>query len=122
MKILPIVLLLSAAAILGILLGIQYLRRQRLPPVLIGLHLILGAGGLELLAVLLRGAPDGVVLSIGSAGRTAAGLLAAAMFTGLVAPLIGRGSRTTMNVALLAHVGVAVVGIGVLFAWVIGAA
>ena len=37
-------------------------------------------------------------------------LVMAAMFSGLVAPMVGRRSRLTMNVALMVHVSVAITG------------
>ena len=56
-KAIPALVLLSAAMCLGVIMGIQYLRRVRSKPVMIGVHLLLGAGGLEVLAMMLRGAP-----------------------------------------------------------------
>jgi len=119
MKALPVLLLLGGATALGVVLGIQYLRRIRSQPVLIGMHLLLGAGGMEVLAMLLRGAPDGTLWSGTGMVKIAAGLVALAMVTGLVAPMIGRGSRRTMNVALATHVSIAVAGIALLLAWLL---
>ena len=119
MKALPVIVLLGAAALLGIYLGYQYLRRTRSRPVLIGLHLLLGAGGLEVLAVVLRGAPDGTSVVAGRLGNAGAGLVALALFSGLLAPMIGRRSRETMNVALATHVGVALVGCALVLVWIL---
>lgn len=120
MKALPLLLLLGGAAVLGVILGVQYLRRVRSQPVVIGLHLLLGAGSMEVLAMLLRGAPDGTTWSGTGMVKIAAGLVAMAMVSGLVAPMIGRGSRRTMNVALATHVSIAVAGIALLLAWLAG--
>lgn len=113
----PAVLLLSGAAVLGILLGLEYLRRVRSKPTVIGLHLLLGAGGVEVIAMLLRGTPDGAVMPAGAIGHAAAGLLAFALCSGLVTPLIGRRSRATMNVALAAHVTASAAGLVLCLLW-----
>jgi len=118
-KAIPIVVLMGAAVALGVLLGVEYLRRVRSKPVIIGIHLLLGAGGLEVFAVLLRGTPDGEVMAPGLVGNAAAGLMFLAMFTGLIAPMVGRKSRRTMNVALATHASVASLGFLLLLAWVI---
>ena len=113
----PAVLLLSGAVVLGVLLGLEYLRRVRSKPTMIGLHLLLGAGGLEVIAMLLRGTPDGAVLPAGAIGQVAAGLLAFALCSGLVAPLVGRRSRATMNVALVTHVTASAAGFVLCLLW-----
>jgi hypothetical protein len=116
----PPLLLLTASVILGVMLGIQYLQRKRGPPTLIGFHLLLGAGGLEVLAMLLHGTPDRRIVPSGGIVTYAAGLLLAAMFTGLLVPLIGRRSRPTMNVALAIHVGVGAAGFVLFLVWMAG--
>lgn len=110
-------ILLSGAVVLGLVLGVDYLRRVRSRPVLIGLHLLLGAGGVELIAIVLRGTPDGKVMPAGWPGKFAALLLLMALFTGLLAPMVGRRSRNTMNLALATHVSLAAVGFTLLLAW-----
>ena len=116
----PPLLLLTAAVALGVILGVQYLQRKRSPPVLIGFHLLLGAGGLEVLAMLLHGTPDRRMVPSGGLVTIAAGLVFAAMVSGLLAPMIGRQSRRAMNIALVAHVGVALAGFVALVVWVAG--
>lgn len=118
MNALPAVLLLGAAVCLGIYLGVEYLRGIRSRPVMIGLHLLLGAGGLEVIAMLLKGTPDGTLVAAGTTGHAAALLLLLAMFTGLTAPMVGRGSRRVMNVALAMHASAAAAGFLLLLAWV----
>jgi len=110
MKAIPVLLLFAVTVCLGIWLGVEYLRRVRSRPVMIGLHLLLGAAGLEVMGMLLSGAPDGSALPSTSLMRVAALLLLVAMMSGLLAPMIGRRSRRTMNFALAAHVGVAATG------------
>jgi hypothetical protein len=115
--VIPVLILLSVAVVLGIVLGLQYLQRERSPPVLIGFHLLLGAGGLEMLAMLLHGTPDRRILPAGALLTAAAAMVMAAMFSGLIAPMVGRQSRRTMNVALLIHTLVGLTGFVLLLAW-----
>ncbi len=118
----PAVLLLSGAVFLGVLLGLDYLRRVRSRPTMIGLHLLLGAGAVEVVAMLLRGTPGGATIPRAAILQCAAGLLAFALCSGLVAPMIGRRSRLTMNVALLVHVTASASGVVLCLVWLIGAA
>jgi len=118
----PAVLLLSGAVALGVVLGLEYLRRARSKPTIIGLHLLLGAGGLEVIAMLLRGTPDGAVMPAGGIGHAAGGLLALALCSGLLVPLVGRRSRATMNVALVTHVSVSAAGFLLCLWWFVRAA
>jgi hypothetical protein len=114
----PLLLLLAGAVGLGVLLGVEYLRRVRSRPTVIGLHLLLGAGAVEVMAMLLRGTPDGTASPASAILKTAAGLLAFALCSGLVAPIVGRSSRATMNVALGVHVAGAVAGVLLFLLWV----
>jgi hypothetical protein len=113
---LPSFILLSAAVALGVVLGLQYLRGERSSPLVMGAHLLLGAGGLETIAMLLRGTPDGTVAEAGSLGRLAAMCLLGGMASGL---LIGRRSVQTMNVALITHIGVAAAGFLLFLGWML---
>jgi len=117
-KALPVVIFFGAAACLGVILGLQYLKGIRSKPVMIGMHLLLGAAGLEVMVMTLAGAPDGTVMWTGTLGRAAAGFLAAALFIGILSPMVGRRSRQTMNIALATHATVASVGVVLLLAWV----
>ncbi|MCK7475924.1 MAG: hypothetical protein MZV49_25970 [Rhodopseudomonas palustris] len=56
MTVLPVLGMLTASLLLGLYLVLAFLRRER-KPVLIGFHLLLGMGGLELLIMLMRGTP-----------------------------------------------------------------
>jgi hypothetical protein len=113
----PPILFLTAAAGSGLVLGWLYLRRKR-KPVLIGLHLLLGAGGLETMIILLRGPPNGDASPTGAFGSVASGLLALAMFSGLTAPLFGKQSRKTANILVATHAGVGIAGFVFFVAWV----
>jgi len=110
---------LTVAAGLGLYLGLLYLRRVR-RPVLIGIHLLLGAAGLEQVAVMLRGTPNGDVVPAGTLVSVAAGALAAAMFSGLTAPVIGSRSRRNGEAMLVVHVTVGLVGFILFLVWVAG--
>lgn len=111
--------LLGAAAALGLLLGSQFLRGRRNPPMLIGLHLLLGGAGLETLAMLLRGAPDGSPAPAGSLAVMSAGLLVLAMVCGLSAPVLARYSRLGANATVAMHASLAAGGIALLIGWLV---
>jgi hypothetical protein len=119
MQVMPAIVLLSASVALGLFLGLQYLRRVRSKATLIGVHLILGAAGLEGMAVLLRGTPDGTVIPAGALGNTAALLLALAMISGLATPIIGRRSRRALGPALATHASVAAGGFVLFLVWIL---
>jgi len=112
----PVLLLVGATAALGLLLGVRYVRREARKPMLVGLHLLLGIGALEVLAYSLWGAQDGA--GVPAQGAAAAIALAAAMFIGLLSPILGRRSRRTMSIALAAHASVATVGIALSVIWI----
>jgi hypothetical protein len=113
---LPALLFVTAATALGIYLGVLFLRRVR-RPVLIGVHLILGAAAVEMTAMLLRGTPGGEAVPAGAFGVAAACLLAVAMISGFAAPLFYRQSPRTANVVLATHAGVGVAGFLVFLVW-----
>ncbi|MDN3566313.1 hypothetical protein ACFQY5_25110 [Paeniroseomonas aquatica] len=108
--------LLAATVALGVILGILYLGRVR-KPLLIILHLLLGAAGIESLFVLLHWTPAGLVLPAGAAGPWAGGLLAAAMFLGLVARLWGRRAPAKAELLLATHAVAGVAGLLVFLSW-----
>jgi hypothetical protein len=117
MMALPAGVFLAAAAALGSFLGLLYLRGLRRKPVLIGTHLLLGAAGLEQMAIMLRGAPNGIVLEAGVLGNLAAGFVAAAMFSGLAAALLPARSRRVVDVTLATHASVGFAGLALFLAW-----
>lgn len=118
MRAIPVLVLFGATAVLGLVLGWEYLRRERSRPVMIGMHFLLGAAGLEVLVFLSHGTPDGVSIPQSTLGDAVLGLLALALFLGVLAPMVGRNSRPTMNVVLAAHATVAVAGVASLVVWV----
>lgn len=121
MSALPALVLLTGSVGLGLLLGLEYLRRVRSKPAVIGFHLLFGAASVEVMAMLLRGAPNQDAPLAGLLLKAAAGLLAFALLSGLVAPMIGRRSRGTMNAALLVHVSAAVAGCVLCLVWFVRA-
>lgn len=120
MNTLPPAILLTAAVSLGLYLGWLYLKRQR-RPALVALHLLLGAAGLQTTLMTLRGAPNGESLAAGTFGTAAACLLGAAMFSGLIAPMLCRGSRSTANKVVATHVSVGLLGFALFLAWILRA-
>jgi hypothetical protein len=118
MHVTPAIVLLSASVALGLFLGLKYLRRVRSKPALIAVHLMLGGAGLEGMAMLLRGTPDGTVTPSGLLGNTAALLLATAMLSGLATPMIAKRSpRKVGSIALATHVGFGASGFVLFLAW-----
>jgi hypothetical protein len=112
----PVLAILSAAVLLGLYLGLLYLRGER-KPVLIGAHFLLGAGGLEALVMLLHGTPDGAAPRTGSLGTTAALFFVISIISGVSAALLRR-SRVIANTVLAAHAGVGAIGFMLLLYWV----
>lgn len=117
MNSIPAALLLTAAVTLGLYLGWLYLRRQR-RPALIGLHLLLGAASLQVTMMMLRGMPNGEAAPATRFGIAAAGCLAAAMFSGLLTPLLFRGARKAANAAVAAHAGAGLAGFALFLCWI----
>jgi len=111
----PVTVLLTAAVALGCYLGWQYLKGQARKPGLTATHLLLGAGGLEQLAVGTQGFQAD---ASGSSGATAAVLIGLAMLTGFLTPLFGRESRRRANTLLITHVSVAAAGFLLFLGWV----
>jgi hypothetical protein len=119
MRTLPVTLILLAAATLGTILLLHYLKGRARRPGMLAAHLILGAAALEQMAMLLRGTPDGEGVALAGAGKLAAGLIAVAMGLGFATPLV-RHSRSTMNTMLTGHVTLAAAGCVLFLAWVTG--
>ena len=88
MPMFPFILLPLAAMALGLVLAVFHLRGIR-KPMLIGLHLLLGLGALEIMVVLLKGTPSSDGLPAGDFGNVSAGFLALAAFIGLLTPILG---------------------------------
>ncbi len=73
---------------------------------------MIGAIGLGLLLVALRGPPRGVAAGVGAFGTIAAALFAAAAVTGVVLLLLRR-----KPLVMAIHAGIAITGYVLLLAW-----
>ncbi len=113
----PVLILLAAAVGLGAVNLALRLRGAR-KSVLIGVHLLLGIGALEVLVFFLKDANGGDGLPAGPWGNVAAGLLGAAVFIGLISPILGKNSKPLSNLLLVAHVGCGLAGAVTAAAWV----
>lgn len=111
----PALAVLASTVLLGGWLGAQYLMGVRNNRVLVGVHFILGAIGLEVLVQLLRGAPGG--LGVAGNGGIAALLLAGAMLTGLLVPILAASRPPTIGATIALHATVATLGFGLLVVW-----
>ncbi len=117
MTTIPLTLILAGAVILGVILGIEYLRGVRRRPGMIAAHLILGFLAMEQMAMMLRGTPAGESAGSASYGKLTAFLFFIAVLAGLIAALL-RDRRTGSNIALAGHVTVATAGVLAYVAWV----
>jgi hypothetical protein len=102
----PVILVFAAAVALGIVMVVLRIRNKR-KTVLIGAHLLLGAGGLEQLVMF---------MSQTSLKPTAAALFALALICGLIAALIGGAAPRTAATVLVTHIALGVAGFVVLLA------
>jgi hypothetical protein len=117
-QMLPVVFLLSASMALGLWMGWQFLRRSGSNPIHVGFHLILGVAGLEIVVMLLRGAPDGSVAAAGSLGKSAALVLATAVISGLATSVLARRwSRQESAWVLAIHALLGSAGFVLFLAW-----
>jgi hypothetical protein len=116
-SILP-VLLLGLSVSLGLYLGYQFLQRRRNRPALIAFHILPGLAALEVIALLLRGTPDGTVVPDPAPGKAAALLLVIALIVGLLTPMVARDRpRVVATAALTAHALLATTAFVLLIAW-----
>ncbi len=116
MTVLPVLGMLTASLLLGLYLVLAFLRRER-KPVLIGFHLLLGMGGLELLIMLMRGTPAGAAENTGQLGIAAAALFGIAMFTGLTGAMIARRSAMSANIVVATHSSLGAAGFILFLLW-----
>lgn len=122
MKTLPLLLLMGASVALGLLMARRFWRREKNRPVHIALHLLLGIAGLEAMAMLKRGAPDGSVMAAGTWGDAALLALAISVITGFVLTVVGpQGARAPGVAALGAHAAAGAAGFGLFLAWLAAA-
>jgi hypothetical protein len=113
----PMTICMVATVVLGVVLGIFWLQRIR-KPVLIGVHVLLGLAGTEQMVLMLQGTPSGITLASSEVSTWALAALAAAMFTGFAAPVMGRVLRRAANATLMGHVFVGALGFILFLSWV----
>ncbi|WP_207790564.1 hypothetical protein [Polymorphobacter fuscus] len=116
----PALVVFGATVAIGLYMGLQYLRGVRNNRMLVGVHVLIGVAGLEVFALLLRGAPDGTHLAESRMGPASALLLAAALFTGFLVPLIAAPKPAATGPALAVHAVAGTIGFGALLLWVLG--
>ena len=110
--------LLTAAVCSGASVGALYLRGER-KSTLVGGHLLVGATGMELTVVMLRGAPDGEVVAATTIGVATTALLATAMASGFATPLLGKCSNRGAQSAVSGHVALGLAGYGSFLYWLL---
>ena len=116
----PALVVFGSTVGIGLYMGLKYLRGERNNRMLVGVHVLIGIAGLEVLALLLRGAPDGTRLATSQLGPASALLLAAALFTGFLVPLIAAPRPAATGPALAVHAVLGTVAFGALLLWVLG--
>jgi hypothetical protein len=116
----PAIVVFGSTVAIGLYMGLQYLKGVRNNRMLVGVHVLIGIAGLEVFALLLRGAPDGTHLAESRLGPASALLLAAALFTGFMVPLIAAPKPGATGAALAVHAAMGTVAFGALLLWVLG--
>jgi drug/metabolite transporter superfamily protein YnfA len=118
MNALPIVLVMTAGVAVGVYLGWLFLRRERSKPTVIGAHVILAVIGLEGVAMLIKGTPDGADPATGQLVRAAGLFLVLAVMTGFATPMISKKRPRKVGMAAIGvHAAVAATGYVLLVAW-----
>jgi hypothetical protein len=82
------------------------------------LHLLFGIGALAMVVFLLKDFNGGEGVSAGAYGNIAAGLLALAVFIGLVSPIVAKDSRALSNILLVAHIASGLSGVLTAAFWI----
>ncbi len=112
-----IIAMVATNVAIGLWLGWGFLKRQPRSRMLVGVHLIIGLSMLEVLAVLLKRATEAGNASAKPLSQIASGLLAAALLTGLAAPLLGQSKPGAKAPALAVHAAVALSAFGAVLFW-----
>lgn len=114
----PIVILITATVGFGLYLGLNYLRRVRNKPTIIGVHFLLGAASLEPMVIVLHGGVNGHARPP-LFGILSAAFVGLALLSGVTAVMIGRQSRQTANIALASHASIAAAAFFLMIAWIV---
>lgn len=118
MKPVPILLVITVGAALGIYLAWRALRGERGRPAVIGAHVILGVIGLEGVAMLIMGAPNGADPATGQLVKSAGLFLVLAVMSGFATPLIAKKRPRAVGLtAIGVHATIAAIGFGLLVTW-----
>jgi hypothetical protein len=108
----PMVVVALAAVAVGAYMLTQFLRDEARKPIVIGIHIILAVASLEGVVSLLHEGAPGV-----EKGRTAALLMAAALFTAFTSAVLrGRGVKSATPI-FYAHTAFGAAGALLLVAW-----
>lgn len=114
---LPVLLLLTCGVGLGITMATRNWRGPPRKPVLIGLHILFGAGALEELVVSLHGTESVAALSSANGGSLTALLIAATLFIGFSVPLISRRAPQAARRVLVLHAATGLTAFAALIVW-----
>jgi hypothetical protein len=109
-KLLPGFLFLTAGLCVGVFLGLNYLRGTRRLG-WIPVHLLLGAAGLEQLAMMLQDGRKTALMT------WSAGLVALALCCGLLTPIVAGFSRRRAELLLVTHISAGLSGYLAFLAW-----
>jgi len=112
--------MLTSASGVGLWLGVDYLRRRRMRPGMIGAHFLLGAASLEVMVMTIHGGPALQKTAPGAIGILALAATGLAMASGLIAGLIARRSRRTADLTLATHTTFAMAGLLLFLIWIFG--
>jgi hypothetical protein len=116
MVVAPALAVIGSTVAIGLYMGWRFLKGVRNNRVLIGFHLVLGVIGLEVTAMVIRGAPSGE-RALGALGPWAAIVTAATLFSGLLVPLIGQPRPKLIGPALAVHAAVGAVAFALYLVW-----
>jgi hypothetical protein len=111
--------ILSATVVLGIALGLLYLRGGTRPPWMVGvLHGLFGTAGIATLILALRGPPRGLLNGVASFGAIAAVLACVALVAGLGVVTLARWSGCGVGLMIAVHGSLAITAYVLLIAYV----
>ncbi len=110
--------ILSAAALAGIVLALLHLRGSRRHWMFGALHGVAGAAGLAALLLALRGPPRGVLTGAASFGAVAAVLAAIALAVGLCVAMLARRAHGGTGLVIAVHATLAITAYVILLAYV----
>lgn len=120
MDAIPIIVLVTVQLGLGLYMGLNYLRGTRNKPTFIGIHFLLGAVALEVMALVMRGAPDGEQAENRTVLTAGAALVAAALLTGLAGAMLYKPMPKAARFALYSHAGIGIAAFAALMWWFAG--